>query len=337
MRARPWPSLCLLVLVAAGSGCSRPKNPWVYAPPPAVALSVYAQPVEPTRTVVAIAEFKNPDAPQLDWPDVGLEMTRAIRRSLFNEGDVEVRIAPEVERVVSRPDFLKGQGVFTEPVEVDFVLIGQVTDFHHTAALPKDASRWGLIGRRHEAVVALDWKIVDVKARRVVAADHTYGTAGASRKKRVDELYEGLDASAYLFWNTPLGRAAHEAIDKTIKSMYELLPSHVSGLPTVTRVEEERKIRIDAGYPRGLAEGQEFFVTERRQGQLPRTIHDPDTGKALVARIDHVGKDSSTAWLLGKPPPEAQLEGAVLTGEILVPADGPTEADALADIRGEGR
>jgi curli biogenesis system outer membrane secretion channel CsgG len=337
------PILCLCAVVAAGSGCHRPKNPWVYAPPPAVALSVYAQPVEPTRTVVAVAEFKNPDAPQLNWPDVGLEMTKAMRRSLFNTGDVEVHIAPEVERIVAQPGFLKGQGVFTEPVEVDFVIIGQVTDFHHTAALPKDASRWGLIGRRHEAVVAIDWKIVDVKARRVVAADHTYGTAKASRKKTIDEMYEGLDASAYLFWNTPLGRAGHEAIDKAIASMYELLPTHVSGLPTIVKVDGPRKLRLQGGWTWGLVEGQEFFLAQRAEGRPPRTIYDADTGLPLVARIGHVRKDASTAWLIGKPPADVDLEGAVLTGEILSPPAGEGDGedrvnqDTLADIRGSGR
>jgi curli biogenesis system outer membrane secretion channel CsgG len=339
MRVRPWPILCLCSAMAVGGGCARPKNPWVYAPPPAVAMSVYAHPVEPTRTVVAVAEFKNPDAPQLNWPDVGLEMTKAMRRALFNTGDVEVQIAPEVEQVVSQPGFLKGQGVFTEPVKVDFVITGQVTDFHHTAALPKDASRWGFIGRRHEAVVAIDWKIVDVKARRVVAADHTYGTAKASRKKTIDEMYEGLDVSAYLFWNTPLGRAAHEAIDKAINSMYELLPSRVSGLPTIQFVEGDRKLRLQGGWIWGLAEGQEYFVAQRAEGQPPRTICDVDTGRPLVARIEHVKKETATAWLLGKPAPEVNLQGAVLTGEIVGPPEGADEVhqDALADIRGEGR
>jgi hypothetical protein len=337
MRADPRLIVCLLGVAAAGSGCARPTNPWVYAPPPAVALSVYARPVEPTRTVVAVAEFKNPDAPQLNWPDVGLEMTKAMRRALFNEADVEVQIAPEIESVVSQPGFLKGQGVFTEPVEVDFVITGQVTDFHHTAALPKDASRWGLIGRRHEAVVAIDWKIVDVKARRVVAADHIYGTAKASGRKSIDELYEGLDVSAYLFWNTPLGRAAHEAIEKSIKAMHELLPSHVSGLPTVARVDGPRKLKLNGGWAWGLTEGQEFFVAERHEGQRPRTICDADTGLPLVVRIGEVKKEASTGWLLGKAPPGTQLEGAVLTGQVLAPAETPVQQDTLADIRGSGR
>jgi curli biogenesis system outer membrane secretion channel CsgG len=308
----------------------------VYAEPPAVSVHAYTRPVESSRTVIAVAEFQNPDAPQLDWADVGIEMTRAMRRSLYNEGDFEVRIAPEVEGVVSQPGFLKGQGSFSKPVEVDYVLTGKVTDFHHTAALPKEASRWGLIGRRHEAVVALEWKVIDVKARRVVAADHTYGSAKASRKKSVDEMYAGLDVSAYLFWNTPLGRAGHEAVDNTIENMRELLPTHVSGQPTVMQVKGPRKLSIQGGWIWGLAEGQEFYIAEQNEGQTPRTICDAHTGRPLLVRIGSVKKDVSTAWLLGEAPDGTRLQGAILSRQPLTSAEDLADRDALADIRGDG-
>ena len=88
-----------LAAVGLAVGCARPSNPWVYAEPPAVSVvNVAAQPVRSGKTVIAIAQFNNPDAPQLDWPDVGMEMTRALRRTLFNEGDFEVRIATDIEQ-----------------------------------------------------------------------------------------------------------------------------------------------------------------------------------------------------------------------------------------------
>jgi hypothetical protein len=240
----------------------------VYAPPPAVSVNAYARPVNDSRTVVAVAEFANPDSPQLDWPDVGLEMTKAMRRAIYNEGELEVRIAPAIEQKVSTPGFLRSEGpVGGSPVEVDYVIVGKVTDFHHTAALPKDASRWGLFGRRKEAVVAIEWRVVDVQARRVVAADHSYGTAEASRKKSIDELYDGLNVSAYLFWNTPLGRAAHMAVDRSIERMRELLPSRAAGQPTVLQVMGPREVSIKGGWKWGLAEGQELYVTEQPEGR----------------------------------------------------------------------
>jgi curli biogenesis system outer membrane secretion channel CsgG len=336
--ARLWPNAGLLVLVAAavgGTGCARPRNPWVYAAPPAVSVNAYAQPVSSGRTVVAVAEFANPDAPQLDWPDVGLEMTKAMRRAIYNNGSFEVRLAPEIEHKASQPGFLRTAGVGPgTPVVVDYVIVGKVTDFHHTAALPKDASRWGLFGRRKEAVVAIEWKIIDVRAHRVVAADHTYGTAGASRRKSIDELYKGLDVSAYLFWNTPLGRAAHQAVDRTIERMRELLPARMDGWPTVLQVMGSREVSIRGGWKTGLAEGQEFYVVEQQQGQAPRPIYDADTGRPLMVRIRTVRKDGATAWLLGKPPAGQGLEGAILTPQP-PPADQDlAERDALVDVRG---
>jgi curli biogenesis system outer membrane secretion channel CsgG len=340
MPARLWPIAVSLVLVAAGlgsTGCARPRNPWVYAEPPAVSVNAYARPAKTGRTVLAIAEFTNPDAPQLDWPDVGLEMTQAMRRAIYNEGEFEVRVAPEVEQMVMQPGFLRSKGpTGVVPLEIDYVLVGKVTDFHHTAALPKDASRWGLFGRRKEAVVAIEWRVVDVRARRVVAADHTYGTAGASRKQSIDEMYAGLDVSAYLFWNTPLGRAGHKAVDNTIERMRELLPSHTSGQPTVLKVMGAREVSIKGGWKWGLAEGQELYVTEQRKGQMPQPIYDIDTGRPLKVRIRHVRKDSSTAWLLGKAPPEVRLEGAALSPATPAADDDLAERDALADIRGDG-
>jgi hypothetical protein len=297
----------------------------VYAEPPAVSVNAYARPARTGRTVLAIAEFGNPDSPQLDWPDVGIEMTKAMRRAIYNEGEFEVRVAPEVEHMVMQPGFLRSKApARAEPVEIDYVLVGKVTDFHHTAALPKDASRWGLFGRRKEAVVAIEWKVVDVRARRVVAADHTYGAAEASRKKSIEELYEGLDVSAYLFWNTPLGRAGHDAVDNTIDRMRELLPSHSSGQqPTVLQVMGPREVSIHGGWKWGLVEGQELYVAEQVDGGMPLPIYDVDTGRPLKVRIR------------SKAPEEARLEGAALSPNPPVAIDDLAERDTLADIRGD--
>jgi curli biogenesis system outer membrane secretion channel CsgG len=294
----------------------------VYAEPPAVPVTASAAPVEPGRTVIAVAQFTNPDAPQLDWPDVGAEMTRAMRRALYNDTDFEVRIAPQIEQSASKPAFLDRKTKRDRPVEVDFVIIGQVTDFHHTAGLPKDASRWGLFVRRHEAVVAIEWKVVDVRAGRVIAADHTYGTAKASRKKSIAELYEGLDLSAYLFWNTPLGRASHAAIDKTIVAMRKVLPTYVGEQPTIMEVLAPRKVSVQGGWKWGLAEGQEYYlVLPVEGGGPPQPVRDADTGQPLVVKIIDVNKGSAEAWLIGKPAPDVDLRGAMLLTQPGPPAD----------------
>lgn len=313
--------LIAAAVITAVTGCARPTNPWVYAAPPAVPVTAAAAPVQHGRTVIAVAEFSNPDAPQLDWPDVGIEMTRAMRRALYNDTDFEVRIAPEIEQAASKRTFLDRDTTRDRPVDVDFVVIGQVTDFHHTAGLPKDASRWGLFVRRHEAVVAIEWKVVDVRARRVIAADHTYGTAKASGKKSIAELYEGLDVSAYLFWNTPLGRAGHAAIDNTITAMRQVLPSFVGEQPTIMEVLAPRKVSVQGGWKWGLAEGQEYYIVVPVEGGPPQPIRDADTGQPVVVKITDVNKGTAEAWLIGKPAPEVDLRGAVLLTQPGPPAD----------------
>jgi curli biogenesis system outer membrane secretion channel CsgG len=309
------------VVLVAMVGCARPSNPWVYAEPPAVSLTAAARPVDHGRTVIAVATFTNPDLPQLDWPGVGAELSRAMRRSLYNDTDFEVRIAPEIEQAASNPAFLdKTSG--QRPVEVDFVVIGQVTDFHHTAGLPKDVSRWGLIARRKEAVVAIEWRVVDVRAHRVVATDHTYGTAKASGKKSIPKLYEGIDVSTYLFWNTPLGRASHEAIDNTIERMRAILPTFVGTRPTITAVLSARKVLVQGGWDWGLAEGQEYYIVIQVEGDdSPEPVRDVDTGLALVVKITDVNKGTAEAWLLGKPAPGVDIRGAVLLRQPGSPSD----------------
>jgi len=320
MRFAPALKIVATFVLVAVFGCARPTNPWVYAQPPAVAVTVTARPVERGRTVIAVAEFTNPDRPQLDWPDVGAELARAMRRSLYNDTDFEVRIAPEIEQAASSPTFLGKRS--KRPVEVDFVVIGQVTDFHHTAALPKEASRWGLILRRKEAVVAIEWKVVDVRAHRVVAADHTYGTAKASGETSIPELYAGLDVSAYLFWNTPLGRASHEAIDNTIERIRDVLPSFVGEQPTITAVLAPRKVLVQGGWKWGLAEGQEYYLVIPGKGDAPaQPVRDVDTGQPLVVKITEVNKGTAEAWLLGKPAPGVDIRGAVLLTQPGPPAD----------------
>ena len=334
----PWiPMLVSVAGVACAAGCHRPSNPWKYAQPPAVAVSnVYARPLHTNRTVIAVANFANPDAPQLDWPDVGREMTGAMRRALFNESDFEVRIAPEIEALVSDPKFLRDQAkTKVEPVEVDYVITGKVTDFHHTSGLHEDVRRWGLFARRHEAVVAIEWKVVDVRRRRVVAADHTYGTAEASRKKSIEKIYAGLDASAYLFWNTPLGRAGHQAVDNTIRRLRELLPTHI-GMPTIVGVAGDRKVAVNGGSGLGLVEGQEYFVSVWEQGAAePRPVLDVDTGRPLLARIGRVKRDTSTAWLMGKHAEDVDLRGAVLSAQPPLAPQDVAGRESLADLTGD--
>ena len=331
MCKRGWFATRAMGLAAAGlgvsAGCAHPvSNPWTFSKPAAVATKEdYARPAQPGRAVIVVAEFENPASPQLNWPNVGAGMSDALRRALRNEGDFEVR----VDARLKTPPPRSAEEASPVDLGVDFLLTGRVTDFHHTSQLPKHVSRRALFLPRSEAVVAIDWRVIDVRARRVIAADHTYGTADSGRRS-VKKLYEGLDFSAYLFWNTPMGKAAREAIEKTIDRLRDLVPAEI-GAPAIVKVTKGRKVTVTGGWSWGLASGQEYYVTARHGDEgSPRTVYDIDTRRPLLVRIAAVKKDTSTAWLLGKPPAEADLRGARLVRE---PAASPLAREDRAGLQ----
>ena len=195
MRQQAWLAGGWFAIVAGGvGGCSSHSgsNPWSFDHPPAVAAAGdLARSVRGDRTVIAVARCSNPSASQLRWRDVGAGMSDALRRALLIEGEFEVRIDPQIERVLSQ-SAPRQQQVDASAGNVDFIVTGKVTDFHHTAALPAQVSRRGLFGTRSEAVVAIQWSIIDARSRRVVAADHVYGTAKAGTDPQIKEMYSGV-------------------------------------------------------------------------------------------------------------------------------------------------
>lgn len=341
MGQQAWLAGGWFAIVAGGvGGCSSfsVSNPWSFDRPPAVAAAGdSARPVRGGRTVIAVARFGNPSASQLRWRDVGAGMSDALRRALLNEGKFEVRIDPQIERLLSQSAPRQRQ-VNGSAANVDFIVTGTVTDFHHTAALPAQVSRRGLFGTRSEAVVAIQWSIVDARTRRVVAADHIYGTARAGKDPQIKEMYSGVAFGSYLFWSTPLGRASRQAVERTMDRIREKLPSY-AGDPRIVKHDGMRKITVVGGWAWGLTKGQEYYVYAAHPDEVataaaPRPVYDPDTGRPLMVRINRVGKESSTAWLLGKPPVEVDLLGAFLSRDQPaspeIPAPG---ADAvLADV-----
>ena len=341
MGQQAWLAGGWLAIVAGGvGGCSSfsVSNPWSFDRPPAVAgAGDSARPARGDRTVIAVARFGNPSASQLRWRDVGAGMSDALRRALLNEGEFEVRIDPQIERLLSQSAPQQRQ-VDGSAANVDFIVTGKVTDFHHTAALPAQVSRRGLFGTRSEAVVAIQWNLVDARTRRVVASDHIYGTARAGTDPQIKEMYSGVAFGSYLFWSTPLGRASRQAVERTMDRIREKLPSY-AGDPRIVKRDGMRKVILVGGWAWGLTKGQKYYIYAAHPDEVataasPRPIFDPDTGRPLMVRINRVGKESSTAWLLGKSPVEVDLRGAFLSRDQPASPDGPAPAgDAvLADV-----
>ncbi len=310
----------LWALVAAAGGCSGVSNPWVFDPPPAVGADEVLTSAKPGGTVVKIATFGDPAVAAVKWrDDVGSGMSDCLRRALLNETNFNVLIEPAQDpRAATGPTSL----------EADYIVTGKVTDFNHTSMLSRKVARWGLIRRRSEAVVAIEFRVVDAHSGRVVAADHIYGTASASRRPP-KKLYNGLDFRAYLFWSTPLGRASRQALDRIVGRIREILPSH-SGESRIVAIEGLRKVTLVGGRSTGFAGGQEYVLYLSPPG-TPKSsgpVYDAEMGRPLLVRISRVQENSSTGWLLGQPPAGVDLRGAVL---VLKTPDGSNKAAIVDD------
>lgn len=318
----------LAAVVLGGAGCSSWSNPWAFDKPPARARLDPAYRQSSDRTVIVIGQFANPTKSPLAWRDIGSGVSEAVGRALVEQGEYDVLINPEVtDAVTSITNRVRGRRASntlaslrrTHP-EVDYVVIGKVTDFHHTADLPKEVQRWGLFGRRREAVVAVDFEIFDLRAQRMIGADHVRGTASASRRS-TKELYADLAFDAYLFWSTPLGKASKKAVGGVVDRISQIVPPRI-GEPKVIKLIARRKVSVTGGWMWGLAGGQRFYLCRRDDpdGRW-RPIEDVDTGQPLMVRIAGTRRMTSTAWVMGEPPQETDLRGAVLRRALPLPVD----------------
>lgn len=314
-------------------GCS--SNPFSFdRPPVSDAARAKARNSNATRTVVAVGTFDNPTRAHLRWRDIGSGMSDALARSLLNEGAYDVWIDPAIGDSLLRALDAKPERRAAELEKlrrlypnVDFVVTGKVTDFHHTTELPPEYSRWGMFGRKGEAIVAIDWNIFDMHRQRVVAAQHVFGTSSADADSPPKVLYDDVGFGSYLFWSTPLGRASRVSLDKTIAQMHAVLPDQV-GDPTIIRMVTERKLAVEGGWSWGIVEGQQYYLLAETDPTMgPQVVFDPDTENPLVVQIIKVERDSSTAWMLGRKPKTVDLRGAVLTREPPVASVRPTIPD----------
>jgi len=334
--------LAMIVAMLLMAGCSSlgVDNPFArgYEEPPTVNRGNTASSVaSPRRTVVIVGRFDSPSSTPVPWRDIGPGMSDALSRTLLNDQRFDVRIndplADRIARIVRRDagnptsDLLEAGREYRE---VDFVITGRVTDFHHTAELPGAVQRRGLFAPKNEAVAAIELSIVDLRTGRVAVADHVLGTARAGGES-TRELYADLAFGSYLFWSTPLGKASREAIDKTVGRLRVVMPFRVAEL-SVSSVEGWRHVTLNGGKIHGIERGQRYFVCIRDEptGRLI-PIRDEVLGTPLQAQITDVSRNTARAWLMGEAPAKANLSRAVLTREQPGPSDAADD-EALAGV-----
>lgn len=314
-----------MVAAALGAGGCRMQNPWAYDPPPAVDTDDLRGEARPGRTSIAVLPLANPASSPLPWGNIGNVMSEALRRALLHETDYNVEIVADAKVPMSADDKKDKKKVVAELAakldddHVDYVITGRVSDFTHTSVISRKMRRWGIIGRRTEAVVAIDFRIIDVRRREVVGADYIVATADCSNRDNVAKQYEGVDLSTYLFWNTPLGLASYDAIERVVQRVRDLVPLQ-SGDPVIAAVQQ-RRVKVSGGKGSGVRPDGRYFVYT---GDGPADgVFDPATGQPLVVRITNVLTDESTGLVQGEPPAGVVLIGALLKPDAPVPPAPP--------------
>jgi len=334
-----WRAATVVALaIAAGCGSS---TPWKSSPPPTASqpsVAAYAGLEHvPHRATLVIGRFANPGSASVGWSDIGKGITDALSRAMLNDRTFDIRINPELAAKLE-PVVTGSRGSQTAELEkfarthpeIDYVVLGKVTDFHHTNNLSRDVARRGLFGRKTEAFVAIKFNIVDLNEKRVIAVDHIYGAAGADGSP-ADDVYRGITIDSYLFWSTPLGKASREAIEKARARLAQQAPSRV-GQIVITRLLDARRVEIAAGRNWGLAIGQEYYVSSRsiEDGSLAPVL-DRHTSQPVKAVVREVDEAAARAWLVGQQAAEIDLRGAVLTRQMPIPAAPPRRAGASTE------
>ncbi|MCZ6837537.1 MAG: hypothetical protein O7G85_17305 [Planctomycetota bacterium] len=299
------------------------------------------------RPVIVLGLFENPRHSPLPWRDIGEGMTDALSREVRSQGVydawINARIGRELNSILlaspaDRPR--RFEKLEAKHPDIRYILVGQVTDFQHIGESARNT-------RSAEAIVAIDFSIIDIQERRTILSDHVMAMVDASGTES-NELYGDMVFGSYRYWDTPLGRASQRTILEVIRRIDEV-PIPEESLIATTQVELEeaepaevtsppvhvtttnapdplrhairidkqinpRRIRVVAGRGRVLHEGQTLYVCQYDpdRGQLV-AVQDRDTGRPLQAKIIKVRFDVGTALLLGLKPATISLRGAVLT------------------------
>ena len=318
---------------------------------------------EMDRPVLLLGRLENPRRSPTRWRDIGKGMTDMLSRELRAAGTydawISTRLAREVDSILGdlptsrkdRFDSLRGQNP-----EIHYVILGGVTDFLHIQRR-KGNPRGGRDPNRQtgysEALVAIEFSVVDIESGRVVLTDHVTGSVFIE-DGTVQESYRSMSFGSYRFWNTPLGEASLEAIGHVIYQIQQLpvparqlVANAAHGETFEVGGESESSVAEFVNPERSASQPQPFYRKDviRIVSQVhPRkievawsrqhvvgvndvyyvsrhdaasenlvSINDPDTGRPLRARIIATGKTGGTALLNGMKPANTDLRGAILT------------------------
>jgi curli biogenesis system outer membrane secretion channel CsgG len=158
---------------------------------------------------------------------------------------------------------------------VDLIVIGSVSELG-TSKRDIGGGLGGVFGAglsKQQARAAVDIRLVNTTTGEIVAAETEEGTESTLGFKG---SYEAIHFDNANEWNdTDLGKAAREAVDKTV----ELITDNMENIPwsgRVVKVNNDGTVLMKPGSEGNITSGMEFDVF-----QLGDEIKDPDTGVAM--------------------------------------------------------
>jgi len=246
--------------------------------------------------VVAIAPFVDRSSNPIGWSDLGEAMTDVVVRALRNDALVDVRF---YEGQLPQDPRQRAELVREAFPDVDYLVVGEITDFNHTDHVAEGSlRRLGIFGRRREAFSAINLEVLGLDRLDVALQDHVYGTAEVPRDIEMPGAYANLGPRSYLFWSTPLGQATREALDETIARIETLPP--ISRAARLVRDAEATSPRTDSADLATLARHRIVSVISRREVLVEADGPDP---LAVGERLAVFSPDGSAVVdpVLGRP------------------------------------
>lgn len=190
------------------------------------------------------------------------------------------------------------------PIQASAVVRGAVTKFEAAAGGSKIGIGGfsSLLGARagmknQKSMIEISLRLVDTTTGQVISTSRAQGTASSSGlDAEVVDDRTGASAGGGTFRNTPIGKAAEDAIAKAV----EQIAVGMKSLPWSALVidAEAGKVYVNAGAERNVQPGMTLHVY--RKGKV---FTDPSTGVTLdidldpigVVRIEQVREKMSTA------------------------------------------
>lgn len=315
---------CGLLLVLLLPGCARDatsgftlrRRP-AWDRPPAAARDA-ALPIIPRRdTTIVVGLLRDPAKSTVAWTGIGSDMTDVLARTMMSEGGWDVRIDPDFGRRVEqalRSSTAQRKTALRqlrdERAEVDYAVVGRVSDFLHTGEVSTELQRTRGFWKRNEAVVAIQLDVVDMRTGEVAATDHVAGI-GRTNSRNAEAIYDGISLNSYLFWSTPLGRAGSEAIAHSFAVVEQVLAPVNQSLRIAERLSD-RAVRVESRSSDPVRSGVYFAYALDAESGVVKAIYDPITGRAIEVRVDQGGGAAARGLVFGVPPIDVDLRRAEL-------------------------